>query len=562
MALVLLGGPLARDAAAQCMPSANGVTCTGGEISAVGTDAIGLEVAGDARLETNGTDVRVQGSSATGLIAERVTRRGGAMRVEGAGARGSVGRWVAHVGDGTTVRVEGAGAAAMEGERVDSVNAVLAIGDGVRAVIANKVTNVAPLDVRGDGAIGLLIGPDTTYSPGILSRNLGMIRVQGRDAIGIQIGDPDGFRRRQLGLSTVNVLGPAPLIDASAAENGIGVLVGRGAFFENEATIRGGTGDGAAIAFLEGAETVENLPGGLLSGANGVAVRGSSDSDLLINRGDIEGDVVMGGGGVALYPGATIDGRIEGGSAGVIVSLSADEGCCEAAFDLDDLDVVDGLALVVSGLRGFRFTLTGSIEVPTVILRQTTRLGPGTTLVAAVEARLGSGRFVELGDGVTITGGLDVPISSSELRLGANAEVRADIYSASASSRFVLRGRNRVEGLVDLGQSSDQEGVVVVPIAATGTTARLDVEGELHLGTLEELRLLKVDGAPFAGETTYVRVLAASEGISGKLGSVTVYERDCAAGCVDVPVPGVTATATYRGGDNLPRVVDVTVTAP
>ena len=98
------------------------------------------------------------------------------------------------------------------------------------------------------------------------------------------------------------------------------------------------------------------------------------------------------------------------------------------------------------------------------------------------------------------------------------------------------------------------------PSAADGTVARLLLTGDVTLGPESELHLIKVDAAPFGPQTDHVGVIGTLGSIARQFSSITVFKRDCSAGCVDREIPGVTAAATYRSND-VASIIDITVTA-
>ena len=131
------------------------------------------------------------------------------------------------------------------------------------------------------------------------------------------------------------------------------------------------------------------------------------------------------------------------------------------------------------------------------------------------------------------------------MRPDPGAQISSDIKVEPYS--FYLDGDNGILALrqrLDVDGSLDLEGTLQASIAAGGTVARLQLTGDVTLGPESELRLIKVDAAPFGPQTDYIGVIGTLGSIAGQFSSITVFERDCSAGCVDREIPGVTAVAT------------------
>ena len=202
---------------------------------------------------------------------------------------------------------------------------------------APQIRNVAgaSINVSGTRAYGIFAGDDTNlnFNHNSFVLNLGTIDVTGVDAIGVSLGGND-LR------DPFDLLGSVAL-DVTSLENGGEIL--------------GGIDAGPLVefrAFVAGKEnTIRNLFNGrIIADLNNqrIAIRGSDGDELVINLGEIQGDIEFNDGDDRYVhaPGAIQTGSILGGNGNDQVILISSSNPL-VAFDVSAL--VDIENLVVGG---------------------------------------------------------------------------------------------------------------------------------------------------------------------------------------------------------------------
>lgn len=491
-----------------------------GSVTLLGVDdGVGIRVGSNGRVENAG-QVQVTGSNAVGISATNVgsvviTSPTSEVSVGGANAVGIDAWELVHdgtttvTGDGTVgLRVRGTGSAASRND-----GSIIVTGDdaiGLRVDARGTATNYGLVQVDGTGAVGLS-GTATSLGSTTLE-NPGTVVVTGTGSTAAVAGAGTTVRN-------------SGLLEASGTD-AVGVLLdGNRALVINDGTIRGGDGSGVAARFADpapGAADIKELynqEGGLLEAQSGVAVLGSSGRERVLNRGQIQGDVLLGGDDDNYTWGdrSALAGSLDGGDGVDILQLfqSDPNVPVDDSFDLGSATSFEGLAVGFGGDSG-TWTLTGSGSYPEglVLVDGELRIDPG----AGVQDELRVvGGVLHLDDGVSLPAG--VQASAGRTVFSAGASVAADL-AVSDTARLGLDGDAALQGDLSL-----EGGTYESSFDAAGNGPSLQVTGDLLLGGGSVLELQQSDAGTVAGEPV-LRVLSATGARSGRFGDVRVDGSD------------------------------------
>ncbi len=538
---------------------ANGSVVNDGLVSAVGDAAIGISATAAQSTANSSGSVQVNGAGAIGIAAQTVDHSGTTTATGDAAIGISATAAGATANSSGSVQVNGAGAIGIAAQTLDHSGTTTVTGDGSIGLRAALIaTNQGVVDVQGDFTAGILgaaggevvnaasgsvtVSGDSSAglvaNAGGIARNEGQVTVAGADGGGLFGQSNDStLVTRLINTGTVTVTGDATaaafatagvdienegLLDATASPDGVGVrLVGDESTVRNSGIIRGGTGVGAGIAFADASSTTNpetrsalNLAGGLIESAGGVAVRGGTAIDAVTNRGDIQGDVLLGDGNDAFGwgDGSNVGGALdgEGGDDQLFLVQSDPDAPVNASFDLGNSVGFEDLVVGIPGDTN-TWTLTGTGSYTDGIFASHGELRIDLAANVADEIIVNGG-LLHLEDGVTLPNG--VRVEDGRALYAPGADVTLPLRTADTGI-VVLDGINGLQGDADF-----QGGVVEAEFSA-GSNERLDVDGNLTLGSQSLLQLVKTDPGPIAGEPIY-RVLTASAGRAGRFGDVEI----------------------------------------
>jgi hypothetical protein len=288
----------------------------------------------------------------------------------------------------------------------------ISAADRTDYAIASDVSNAGDLNVIGAGAIGIqagdgwvkgsFVGEDSGSAPGIRNLSGGTIDVSGAGAFGIFAGDTSNLNNNNnsfvLNEGTIDVSG-AGAIGVSIGGND---LLQPFAFpttsalevtsFENFGEVLGGPNAGPLVefrSFVSGSENqLRNNPSGrIIADLSGVAIRGSAGADMIVNLGEIEGNIEFNDGDDRYFhrAGATFTGSIQGGAGNDQAILIPVDGSIET-FDASTLFGVETL-LIGAGTEPWMLSntsaYTGLVQVSASARFQSatpTTLGGGLTV--------------------------------------------------------------------------------------------------------------------------------------------------------------------------------------
>lgn len=528
-----------------------------------GSDTVGIQVGPDGNVDNLGL-VRVTGASAVGIRAVGTganvdTFSGSEIVVEGANAVGVDARDLTHRGSAT---ISGDGAVGLRVRGIGTNDGSLEVdGDdaiGMQSIGAAQITNNGSVRVVGDDAIGMQPGG------GGLATNRGQLEVQGSGAVGL-FGPAASFGTTRLGNEgTVLVTGTGAtgavaeagaeldnsgLIDASGPD-GVGVrLDGSRAAVTNGGTIRGGEGSGVAVWFADPAPDADELKdlfneeAGVIEAASGLAVRGGGGRDRVVNRGEIQGDVLLGGNDDAYSWGdrSILGGALDGGDGLDVLQLfqSDPDVAVNDSFDLGTASDFEGLAVGQTGDTGtWTLTGSGSFSEGIVLVDGDLRIDPAAGVQDGI--RVLGGRL-QLDDGVSLPAGVQAFAGRTEIVPGATVDSDLELSDAGVlgfDGDALLQGGLSLDG-----------ATLETRFDSTGGGATLSVEGDLLLGPGSVLALQQSDAGPVAGEPV-LRVLSVSGARTGSFDDVRITSAD----------PFLRAITSYGSAAGA-NVVDVQLTS-
>ena len=386
-----------------------------GEINATGTNARGVSIGNSARFENlDGARVAVSGEQAVGILAEP-----GSDGVEFLN------------GSGAIIEVSGQSAIGMQAEGVNSFNS----NAGGR------------IEVQGLGAVGL------RTEAGALSFNNGVISVEQSGAIGIQATefDPDAGRfsdnilnridpnsEGESGQIVSTVSDAGPLIQLEGATDGLLNRVRN----EAEASIRANLND-------------------LTNSNHGIAVAGSAGVDEIINGGEIQGRIELGGG----------DDEFTAIAGSTLVDLRDFAGGGPTVDGGDGTDAIR-LSGEVAEVGSFDPTLTTNFE--SLIVEGSWRL-TGTT-ASELAVQIDPGGLLDLEAETTIDSELSFGVATSAQAPG-RLRVTVSPESLSREQQLLVNGpADLSEGALDISVDNQFSGTgEVTVVRATG-----DLTGEFE----------------------------------------------------------------------------------
>lgn len=354
-------------------------------IDALGLRSFALETGNDSGVANLGT-LNLTGNQSRGISAANLTdpelqanvSNSGTINVTGIGAFGI------RAGDGW---VEG---------RIQS-GKIVPTNVGIFNARVDPLGITPTINVDGVGAYGLFAGDTTNllFNNNDLILAGGIINVNGTDAVGVSMGGNDFLVPYD------------PLADPATQ------------FFSHEqnGTINGSANAGPLLEFRGAFAGTENSvlvrrTGKLLADLSlqgtpdrAIAIRGTDGDDVVVNLGEIRGDIEFGNGHnrYAQAQNAISSGNLRGGS-GVDELLLLDFGVQAApSFDVSRLSNFDRIAIY--GDTGWQLTNTAGFAAPTEIM-------PGGRLQVPLPITLGGDLVVNPGATVDATlDGISTPLT-------------------------------------------------------------------------------------------------------------------------------------------------------
>jgi uncharacterized protein with beta-barrel porin domain len=391
-----------------------------------GNRSAGLEAAYDVNVSNAGT-IGVDGNNSQAITVLDRTIFTFMSTVENSGA-------IDVSGDGSV------GIRAGDGWYLNDINA----SDPERAPTGSGINLLSgsTLDIRGSGAYGLYLGDNS------FATTSGSVDVSGANAIGVSLGGNDLLDDPDESLEIVR-----NLLESSSISNGtVFSLI-------HWDSIAGGPDAGPLVELRDSSKTGENriviASSALLTAdltnqgtANrAIAIRGSDASDLVINFGEIQGDVLLQGGDDHFVQGslAVFDGVLDGGTGDDELVLAASSGGA-GSFDVSTLANFETLR--IGGGDGWSLTNAAGFT-------GMTRVEPGGRFVVSAPTMLGGDLSIDSTATVEVDlDGIAVPLSvSGTASLDGTLIVNPDANLAPSATpyRVVLAGtRNGVFNQIDV----------------------------------------------------------------------------------------------------------------
>lgn len=263
-----------------------------GAITTSGEDARGIWVTSvDGAVGVNNTgDITVTGATSEGIVASSVNRNAAVF---------STGAITVSGGDGIRAETKN-GTALISSE-----------GDITAGTDAGSSALVAAVETDGFASITsigtIIAGRGASAEPGLLASNLGIgdASITARGSVNTQndmshalFAGARGGNAFVFAGGTIEASGAnADAIHVEAAGGFIAQVV-----IDDDSVIRGGTGDGAAVAFFgttptDAADTFLFIgQGAVLSSASGLAIYAEDGNDIISNNGTVIGNVFLGNG--------------------------------------------------------------------------------------------------------------------------------------------------------------------------------------------------------------------------------------------------------------------------
>jgi len=423
----------------------------------------------------------------------------------------------------------------------------ISAADRTDFAIASDVTNQGTINVSGNNAYGikagdgwvkgLIVGEPALSAPGVRNQAGATINVTGNNSFGIFVGDEANSSNNNsfvlnrglidvIGTDSIGVsVGGNDLLNRFNAQSGNPISV---LSMDNSGTIMGGPNAGPLVefrTFVSGKENVlQNSAAGriLADNANAgsvdrfVAIRGSAGDELILNLGEIQGDIELGDGDDRFvnFAGSTFTGSILGGSGDDLVILAQNSIGMEtfdtsSLVDIETLEVGGGTfgwELINSGAAFTGLTevaAQGLLRVPNSVtlggdfsVDQTGRievdLDPATTLTVEGMSRL-NGMLIPTHAASLLPGPTQFRVIAANGgytgRFQNRLAIGLDLYTATYDTAGVLV-QYTDEGFVAVAQGSSQRAIAqhLSDIMVVGSTSpelqNLLDEFETSTGTL------------------------------------------------------------------------------
>ncbi len=314
--------------------------------------------------------------------------------------------------------------------------------------VATKAIAVA--DVDGDGFLDVVQGNDSAFNRVFLATTTTNGTVFSGFAAGTDLAGSDTTKTRALAALDVDGDGDLDLVEGngdSTANNlyeNLGVVSASWAGFEDPASIDGGA-----------AESTTSLAVG--------DVDGDGNADVLVGNTGTDSRVLLGDGAGSLTRTGAIGAITLNVGQGPLLAISATgvfltvlgQTLTIAEFNLTQVTLADGSRIVTVGVTNAKLTLTGLGEFMLNGNLVVTKAGMG--------AKFGVTANLQLGEGITVTGGLEIRINTAAtpivlndgpktqlpagqyLRIeGKTVEIRIDVNDPSATTDDIVVGGSLV----------------------------------------------------------------------------------------------------------------------